>query len=177
MPAHPAHASYAQSALAALFRDHHRWLLARVLRKVRCRWDAEDLAAETFTQLAASRTPLTAIDEPRAFLTTIATRLLFHLRRRRDLERAWLEQLRDSPEAFAPSPEERALVLETVLLVDRAMSGLPAAARTAFLYSQLDGLPHEAIAERLGISVRTVGRYLRQAWQACLVHAPALGDT
>jgi len=157
-------------ALATLFRDHHQWLLGRLLRQLRCRWDAEDLTAETFTQLAASSTPLAGIDEPRAFLTTIAKRLLFHLRRRRDLEQAWLEQLRHSPESFAPSPEERALVLETVLLVDKAMQQLPAAARTAFLYSQLDGLGHDEIAARLGVSVRTVGRYLRQAWQACLLH-------
>ena len=164
-------------ALASLFREHHRWLLARLSRQMRCRWDAEDLTAETFTQVAASRTPLASIVEPRAFLTTIAKRLLFHLRRRRDLEQAWLEQLRHSPEAFSPSPEERALLLETVLLVDRAMQGLPAAARAAFLYSQLDGLGHDEIARRLGVSVRTVGRYLRQAWQCCLedLHEAAAG--
>lgn len=155
-------------ALARLFRDHHRWLLARLCRQMRCRWDAEDLTAETFSQVAASRTPLASIDEPRAFLTTIAKRLLYHLRRRRDLEQAWLEQLRHHPEAFSPSPEERALLLETVMLLDRAMQGLPAPARAAFLYSQLDGLGHDAIAQRLGVSVRTVGRYLRQAWQCCL---------
>lgn len=156
------------SLLATLFRDHHHWLLARLCRQMRCRWDAEDLTAETFSQVAASRTPLTSIDEPRAFLTTIAKRLLFHLRRRRDLEQAWLEQLRHSPEAFSPSPEERAVLLETVLLVDRSMQSLPAPARAAFLYSQLDGMGHEQIAQQLGVSVRTVGRYLRQAWSCCL---------
>ena len=50
------------SLLATLFRDHHRWLLARLCRQMRCRWDAEDLTAETFSQVAASRTPLTSID-------------------------------------------------------------------------------------------------------------------
>lgn len=154
--------------LSRFFREHHRWLLTRLSGQLRNRWDAEDLAAETFTQIAASPVPLSSIEEPRAYLTTIAKRLLFHLRRRRDLEQAWLEQLRQHPEAFSPSPETRTLLLETVLLVDRAMQSLPPPARAAFLYSQLDGLDHETIAARLGVSVRTVGRYLRQAWQCCI---------
>ncbi|MGA6149782.1 MULTISPECIES: TonB-dependent receptor domain-containing protein [Stenotrophomonas] len=28
-------------ALASLFREHHRWLLARLSRQMRCRWDAD----------------------------------------------------------------------------------------------------------------------------------------
>ena len=54
------------------------------------------------------------------------------------------------------------------MLVDRSMQSLPAPARAAFLYSQLDGMGHEQIAQQLGVSVRTVGRYLRQAWSCCL---------
>jgi DNA-directed RNA polymerase specialized sigma24 family protein len=39
-------------------------------------------------------------DEPRAYLLTIARRLVFETWRRRDLERAWLAELAALPEAL-----------------------------------------------------------------------------
>ena len=160
------------SLLATLFRDHHRWLLARLCRQMRCRWDAEDLTAETFSQVAASRTPLTSIDEPRAFLTTIAKRLLFTLWRRRALEQAYLETLAQLPAPLAPSPEQRALLLEALQQIDAALDGLSAPVRTAFLLAQLEGLGYAAIAERLSLSERTIKRYMVQAMACCIVHLP-----
>ncbi|MNL84550.1 putative RNA polymerase sigma factor FecI [compost metagenome] len=53
--------------------------------------------------------------------------------------------------------------------IDRVLHGLPLPVRSAFLYSQLDGLPQEEIAARLGVSVRTVARYLTQALRHCML--------
>jgi RNA polymerase sigma-70 factor (ECF subfamily) len=48
------------------------------------------------------------------------------------------------------------------------MRQLPIRVRMAFLYRVLDDMSHEEIASKLGVSVRTIGRYLQQATLQCL---------
>ncbi|MDN6876554.1 RNA polymerase sigma-70 factor, ECF subfamily [Pseudomonas citronellolis] len=151
------------SKLECFFSDHHRWLLLHVQRYLGNRADSEDTAAETFCQLLAARVDPQGIQQPRAYLSTIARRLVYDRHRRRRLEQAYLDYLAGQPEALEPSPEERALLLEALSLVDRSLSGLPQEVKQAFLYSQLDGLGYAEIGHRLGVSERTVGRYMKQA--------------
>lgn len=153
-------------SLTALYADHHSWLLGRLLSRLGHREDAEDLAAETFAQIAA-RVDSGNLQEPRAYLTVIARRLLFHFWRRRDLERAYLQYLATLPEALAPSAEDRLLVLEALGEIDRRLDGLPERVRRVFLMSQLEALSYEQIAAKTGISVRTVGRHMREAMLHC----------
>lgn len=80
------------------------------------------------------------INEPRAYLMTLAQRVLYNFWRRK-IEQAYMEALAALPEAAAPSPETRSLLLETLLEIDRRLHTLPQAARQALLLSQLDGLP------------------------------------
>lgn len=147
-----------------LFVGHHPWLLSRLKARLRNTAEAQDIAAETFLRVVAAPQPL-AVHEPRAFLTTIAQRLLFTLWRRRELERAYLEALAQREDAFAPSPEERALLLETLETIAQALDGLPLKARQTFVLSQLDGLGYHAIAEELGISHSTVRRHMAEAFR------------
>lgn len=158
-----------RQALHTLYCSHHQWLLGMLSRRVRNRSDAQDVTSETFLQVVDSSLDPNAFQEPRAFLTTIARRVLFHFRRRQALERDYLERLALLPAAFAPSPEDRALVLEAIVQIDRTLHGLPLPVRTAFLHSQLDGMAHEDIAHQLGISTRTVSRYLTQALRHCML--------
>ncbi|MET1079870.1 MAG: sigma-70 family RNA polymerase sigma factor [Pseudomonas sp.] len=153
--------------LGLFFSDHHHWLLQHVQRRLNSRADAEDTAAETFCQLLAARIDPASLEQPRAYLSTIARRLIFDRHRRRRLELAYLERLALLPEALHPSPEDRYLLLEALHQLDRALSGLPLPVKKAFLLSQLDGLSYAEIARRLDVSERTVGRYMTQALRQC----------
>lgn len=157
------------SKLGFFFSDHHRWLLQHVQRRLSNRADAEDTAAETFCQILASSVDPDSIEQPRAYLSTIARRLIFDRHRRRQLELAYLERISLLPEMLAPSPEELALLVEALTAIDRTLSGLPQVVKKAFLYSQLDGFNYVEIGRRLGVSERTVGRYVAQALQQCLL--------
>ena len=159
-------ASLSPTPLESIFRNEYRWLLGRLRLKLGCAFTAEDIASETFVQLVALPDPA-GIREPRAMLTTIAHRLVYDFWRRRDLERAYLAALAAMPEAEAPSEEERAIVIETLSAIDRMLSRLSAKARNAFVYSQFHDMTHAEIAERLGVSKRTVRDYLAQAMHAC----------
>ncbi|MBF3131581.1 sigma-70 family RNA polymerase sigma factor, partial [Pseudomonas aeruginosa] len=102
-----------------------------------------------------------------AFLTTIARRVLCNHYRRQDVERAYLEALASLPEREVPSEETRAIVLETLVELDRLLDGLPPLAKETFLLAQLDGLGYAEIATQLGISLSSVKRYMLKAAQRC----------
>ncbi|MDQ8023669.1 MAG: sigma-70 family RNA polymerase sigma factor [Moraxellaceae bacterium] len=152
--------------LESLYSDHHGWLLGWLRKKLGDVHHAADVAHDTFMRLL-SREELLEINEPRAFLTTVAQRVLANHWRRQQLERAYLEALANLPEAHHPSEETRAILLETLYEIDRLLDGLPIAVRRAFLMTQLDGSSHAEVAEALGISVTTVKRHLVRAAQQC----------
>jgi RNA polymerase sigma-70 factor (ECF subfamily) len=107
--------------------------------------------------------------DPRArtYLGTIANGLVIDFWRRRELEQAWLETLAQLPEAHTPSPESRLHFLQTLIEIDQMLDTLKPNARTAFLLAQLDGLTCPQIAERIGMSLATVERYISQALRRC----------
>ena len=146
-----------------IYRDNHGWLHAWLGRRLGNSHEAADLAHDTFVRLLAPAHPPRLLHEPRAFLTTVARRVLANHWRREQLERAWLETLRALPPATVPSPEERAVLMETLVEIDAMLDGLPVGAKRAFLLSQLDGLTQAQIASELGVTERTVRRYLTQA--------------
>ena len=94
-------------AVHALYTEHHGWLFGWLRKKLGCPHNAADLSHDTFVRILTSRDALGGMREPRAFLTTIAKRVLFNHYRRQDLERAYQETLAQMPEQVAPSEEER----------------------------------------------------------------------
>ncbi len=152
--------------LSDIFRSDHRWLIDKLRHRLGCSFGAADAASEVFVQLAAMP-DVESIREPRALITTIAQRVLYDTWRRRDLERAYLDALTHTPEQLHPSPEEGAILMESLVAVDKALATIPAKARRAFLYSQLDDLTYAQIAKLLGVSASMVRRYMTQALTAC----------
>ncbi|KIY42705.1 RNA polymerase sigma factor [Pseudomonas sp. 10-1B] len=165
MSSHPS-LTLRRQVLHRLFGEHHGWLLGRLRAHLGCSHDAADMAAETFVQVAAHPTPH-SIREPRAFLTTIAKRLVYASWRRRDLERAYLEALAQEPAAMAPSAEERVMAMETLLAIDALLEGLSPKARAAFFCSQLDGMKYADIAAQLGVSTIRVRQYVAKGLKLC----------
>ncbi len=127
--------------------------------------EAADLAQDTFVRLL-KQCPA-ELQEPRAFLATVARSVLIDHCRRMSLERAYLQTLMLMPEPVSPSPEERAVVLQALEQIDRMLDGLGARARSAFLLAQLDGLTYKEVAQRLGVSLSSVEKYMAAALTHC----------
>ncbi|MFD4836614.1 sigma-70 family RNA polymerase sigma factor [Achromobacter sp. NPDC058515] len=151
--------------MTALYASHHGWLLGWLRKRLGSAADAADLAHDTFVRVLVQARP--DIREPRAFLSTVAGGILANFYRRRDVEQAFLRTLANLPEAQAPSPETRAIVLETLVEIDRRLGGLPAPVRRAFLLAQVDGMKQSEIARALGVSLPTVQRYVARALLQC----------
>lgn len=158
------------SSMSQLYGEHHPWLQRWLRGKLSCTDHAADLAQDTFVRLLATPGERAAsLRAPRAYLTTVARRLLIDHYRRQSLEQAWLATLAQLPAPVTPSAEERLLILETLHQIDAMLDGLGAKVRTAFLLSQLEGLAYADIAARLNISERTVKRYMVQAFEQCIL--------
>jgi RNA polymerase sigma-70 factor (ECF subfamily) len=154
-----------------MYVDHHSWLVSWLRRKLGGADQATDLAQDAFVRILAvqeSRRELT-LQEPRAYLTTIAHRLLINHVKRVSLEQAYLDVLSQMPEPETMSAETRMLILETLHEIDAMLDGLGNKVREAFLLSQLEGLTYAEIAERLGVTDRTVKRYMAAAFEQCIL--------
>ncbi|MGJ7563378.1 sigma-70 family RNA polymerase sigma factor [Variovorax sp. GB1R11] len=156
------------ASIDAIYREHHGWLLGWFRRRLGGASCAADLAHDTFVRLMVSR-DAQVLNEPRAFLRTLAHGVVVNHWRRQDIERAWLEAVAVLPEPLAPSPEERVLALETLCRIDAMLDRLNPKARTAFLLAQLDGLGYAEIAAQLKVSQRMVKKYMAQAMLQCLL--------
>ncbi|WP_022961044.1 sigma-70 family RNA polymerase sigma factor [Halopseudomonas pelagia] len=153
-----------------LYVSHHGWLREWLRRQLQCRQQSADLAQDAFVRLLSKgNAELAEIKQPRAYLRTVAKGLLYNHWRRRQIEVAYLEALAQQPAAVEPSPESRALIIETLMQIDQLLGQLPGKVRQAFLMSQLEGLGYAVIATRLGVSERMVKKYMAQAMLHCLV--------
>ncbi len=155
----------------ALYEAHHGWLVALLRRRLQCRDGAADLAHDTFVRVLQKPEALPAVREPRAYLTTIARGLLCDHWRRRSLEQAWLDTLAALPDELAPSPEDTLAILQTLQQLDDLLSHLAPKAREVFVLSQLQGLGYAQIAQQVGVSERSVKRYMAQGFELCLALA------
>ncbi|MCB5185477.1 sigma-70 family RNA polymerase sigma factor [Methylobacillus gramineus] len=158
--------SVSQQAVTALYSSHHGWLRGWLRRKLGCSEQAAELAHDTFLRIIAARN-VSDIREPRDYLATIAKGLMFDLFRKQALERAYLDVLASIPEPVIHSLEERALMLEALLQIDRMLHGLKPKVRQAFLLSQLEALTYAEIAVKLKVTKRTVSNYMTTALEHC----------
>ncbi|OWT55659.1 sigma-70 family RNA polymerase sigma factor [Candidimonas nitroreducens] len=154
------------SSVAQLYRDHGGWLVGWLHRRLGDGHDAADLSQDVFTRLLARPRPL-PLNQPRAYLSSIARGLVIDHWRRRDLHRAWVEALSHLPREYAPSAEARVALFETMALIDRALDTLKPAVRAAFLLVQLEGLTCAQAAQQLDISLSTVERHVAKALRHC----------
>jgi RNA polymerase sigma-70 factor (ECF subfamily) len=161
VPATPAH-----DAIHTLYVDHHRWLLGFLRRRLGGSDHAADLAHDTFERIIGVD-PQPILAQPRAYLTTVAKRLLFRHHRRSVIEAAYLDVLAARGEPCEPSVESRLIVVETLVELCRLIDGLDARTRAIFLLAQLEGLSYPEVARQTGHTLDVVKKAMSKALQRC----------
>jgi RNA polymerase sigma-70 factor (ECF subfamily) len=160
------------AGLKAAFLDN-RTALFRYLcaRKVPAD-EAEDILQDLFVKLEGLKPG--PIAEPPAYLHRMAENLLYDRRRtagwRTRREEAWMAaQLGGMREADGqPSAERTLIAREELELVSAALAGLPEKSLRIFSLYRLDGLRQREIASQLGISVSSVEKHLRRAYEVVM---------
>jgi RNA polymerase sigma-70 factor, ECF subfamily len=159
------------SAFEDLFKAHYEGMCALAYSFVRSRDSAEDIVSNVFRSLWTRRMEWEPRGPAQTYLLTAtrneAINLLRRLRRERGLEER--VQAGDAVPALAgPSPTPDSAVLATELTADleRAAARLPARCREVFLLRWREGLRSREIAERMGISLKTVEMQMTRAFRA-----------
>lgn len=156
-------------------REHQQALVASVEARVRSRSDAEDIVQEAWIRALAqiaeedAQTPIRSL---KAYLHRIAANLsIDHLRRRRvraHLEVASIDEAALQIASDAPLADDLLINAERQRRFEAALRRLPTRARRVLLLSRVEGWTYPRIAEKLGISLRTVSNDLELALAQCL---------
>ncbi|MCY1331613.1 putative RNA polymerase sigma factor FecI [compost metagenome] len=158
-----------QRQVQLYYLENHGWIRAWLNRKLGNASDAADLAHDVFVRLLSRPRTFDSDNHARAYLSGMSRNVCVDFWRRRQVEQAWLDVLASRPEVFAPSEEHRVMVLEALQQVHAMLARLPHKVAEAFLLAQLHGLGYKAIAEQLGVSERSVTRYIADAMYQCLL--------
>ncbi|MCB5186752.1 sigma-70 family RNA polymerase sigma factor [Methylobacillus caricis] len=149
------------------YTSHYFWLRSYLVRKFKCQHQAADVTQDTFIKLL-NHSNLSELAQPRAFLTTTATRIMIDMIRRRHLETTYLQFLQLSKsEQFVDSPEQLAIAVESLVAIANMLDSVSPKAREIFLMNRLDGMKHAEIAVHFGISIPRVRQYLAQVIVKC----------
>ncbi|MGH6867487.1 MAG: RNA polymerase sigma factor [Methylocella sp.] len=157
--------SAANAALAGLYQAHASELHGFARRRAG-RQEAEDVVQDTYLHLLQRGTAAT-LEHPRPYLFRIAANLAVDLARKTKIRKryagegfalAWNAEAPASPEAAAGGAME-------LRRLQASLSELPPLCRDAFLLNRVEELSHAEIAARLGVSVRTIDRYMVKAWE------------
>jgi RNA polymerase sigma-70 factor (ECF subfamily) len=143
--------------------------LVRFLTRRNGKAAAEDVAQETWLKLH-ERGDTESWHEPRAVLFTTAANLGTDVQRREARADRLFARDGELPETVSPvaDPESQAQTESELNSVAAALQELPAQCREAFLLNRLEGLTHSEIAQRLGVSTKTVQRHIERALRRCV---------
>jgi len=158
-----------QQEVHALYCSHHSWLVGWLRRRLGCIHNANDLAQDTFLRVIDKSIRFTEVNEPRAYLSTIAHGLMVDHIRRKALEEAYIQAIAHLPYRSISSPENSIEFIETLMRIDILLDGIKPNVRKAFLLSRLEGMTYPDIAIKFGVSLRTVESHMADALRHILV--------
>jgi RNA polymerase sigma-70 factor (ECF subfamily) len=154
-----------------VFETHYPRLLRFANEYVGDRFDAENIVQDVFLKLWEKRASLpTEINLQAYLLTMVKNQCLDFLRHRQMVESNsvdWetVQQREASFNLYALNQfdAEQPDIESLERLVEKAINELPEQCRKVFELSRYDGLKYKEIAERLGISVKTVETHMSNA--------------
>lgn len=141
---------------------------------------AEDLVQETYVRMLQHPDP-ESIENPRAFLYQIAANLSIDQHRKQAVrDRVHYQDIQTETELAlladtGHTPEDQLAAHQELEQLNTILMELPELTRYAFVLHRLEGMSHNEVAIRLGISVRNSERYVARAARHILTHFESSG--
>lgn len=152
--------------LADLYKKYRSRLISRIARLTGCRETAADLAQDAYMRLL-DQTGVVCPSNPAAYLFRIGRNLAIDHQRRPDFrqydETSFEEEL---PSSFS-GPDQQAVYRQECEQLWMAIMELPRPVSRALVLSVIEGVSQAAIAEELGVTERTVRRYISKGMAHC----------
>ena len=151
----------------ALTHQHKDAVYRHMIRVCGSHEDAEDVLIEALLKAYRHLDQLQASEASRAWLTQIARRICWQLKRRQALlpllQLSGLEDEGREISSDAPPPEALVAVREMKRLLDHAIDALPANDREVYRLRDIEEIPGDQVARRLKISNAAMKSRLHRA--------------
>jgi len=141
--------------------DNLRRIFLQIYRMVGNVADAQDLAQEAFIKALQRQEQLQDPQKAAHWLSRIATNTALDFLRRHG--RVSFCEIDEAPESHSDSPEDLLLQSEHQEYLQDALGSLTPRERAAFVLRDLEDLPAEEVAHRLGCSQATVRSHIANA--------------
>ena len=144
-----------------IYERYCKRLYGFVLRYIKQEDDAEEIVQEVFVKLWEARDKIDVYSSFDSFLFTIAYNTTMSLFRKRIKEKKYLEYLKSIQQVQnAPNVIEEIHFNELNASVQSLLEQLTPRQKEIFQMSREEGLVHDEIAKKLGISVNTVKKHM-----------------
>jgi len=151
-------------AFEEVFRSHYRPLCAFAVQYVKDGDRAEDLVQDLFFRLWQDREKTSITTSLKSYLFTAVRNRCLNATKVQGRVRSLNEDVDDRMDDDERSEDEHA---ERSARVNAAIESLPEERRKVFKLSRHEGLKYHQIAERLGISIKTVENQMGKALRRC----------
>jgi RNA polymerase sigma factor (sigma-70 family) len=157
------------AALRRLFVDRYDELKARLTRRLGSADLADDALQDTWLRLARIET-VGVVHNPANYLLRTVLNVVQDRKRadRRHLSTLEIDALLHRLADEQPGPAEVVEARSELEALTAILAELPPRRRVILLAARLDNMPRQEIADRLGISLRLVGKELQLAHEYCL---------
>ncbi|OQP60559.1 RNA polymerase subunit sigma-70 [Niastella vici] len=139
-------------AFRQLFDLYRMRLFSFVLKMTHSAADAEEIVQEVFTKLWTNRDSLPAVEFPGKYIYTIARNKTLNHLARAARDQQLQQQLWINLSPYHNTTEDLLQAQESQRLINEAINLLSPQRQTIFRLSREQGLTHEEIAARLGLS-------------------------
>lgn len=148
-------------AFEAVFRHYYPKVRGFLVGMLKNEADAEDVAQTVFIRLWTKRERITDVACFDGYLYRMSRNAMMNFLKNRYAEAYPLTPVTEQPDAT--TPHEELIADDLRLLTDLIVSRMPDRRREVFRLSRQAGLTNEEIAQRLGISKKTVENHLNMA--------------
>jgi len=147
-------------AFSQLFRMYYPRIYSFIFQLLRDKTLAEEITQDVFLRLWINREKLDPDLSFGSYLFTIAKNIVLNFYKKRDVEQRYIEQTVRSFDTESIDPEEDFYYKDLLSIIDKAVNEMPPQQRKVFRLSREEGLLNAEIAEKLGISKRTVEKHI-----------------
>jgi RNA polymerase sigma-70 factor (ECF subfamily) len=151
-----------RKAFRQLFDKYHKKVFSIALKITGVEETAEDVVQEVFIKLWLHKEGLVQVENFNAYLNTITRNHIFNGLRKIATEQMCLKKIAAQHQKQKNNADP-VIYHELEILVSKAVGELSSQQKKVYQLSRIEGLKHEEIAERLGISSSTVKGHMVEA--------------
>lgn len=152
-----------QAAFRLLYDRYRNKIFSVSWRIIGARSAAEDVVQDVFIKLWLKKESLPEIEHFEAYLNMMVRNHIFNHLRKVANEKSFLQRLKIKSVQQNSDDLDRICYKELESLVQKTVDLLPPQQKKAYNFSRVDGLKHEEIAEKMGVSKSTVKGHIMGA--------------